>query len=156
MNTPPPTPAEAKSESLAMFADQGPGHINCAQTVLRFALLITGNDADHIAIAKQFGGGLAGTGETCGAVTGAALALGLLDHLRGDSADPAASRAALQSLLSGFTEEFGGLRCRKLTGFDFTTPEGHDAFVASGGMRLCTSFVDWMCDQLTPLVAPGS
>ncbi len=152
MNTSPIRPAEAKADVLAMFSDQGPGHINCAQAVLRFVLLIKGEDIGLTALARQFGGGVAGTGETCGAVTGAALALGLQDHLDTESAGPATSRRALQDFVLSFGAEFGALRCRDLTGFDLTTPGGHEAFVASGGNDKCRQYVGWMCDQLLPLV----
>ncbi len=154
MSTQPLDGAEAKADVLARFADQGPGHINCAQAVLRFALLVTGADPASVALARQFGGGIAGTGETCGAVTGVALALSLRDHLAGDSARPATSRSSLQELMRDFAAQFGALRCRDLTGHDLTTPEGHDAFVASGGNERCAGFVGWMCDRLLPLVDP--
>ena len=84
-------PSEARADSLARFSDQGPDHINCAQAVLNFTLKVTGSDPAWLALARQFGGGIAGTGETCGAITGAALALSLRDHLAGEAADPAAS-----------------------------------------------------------------
>lgn len=154
LNLDPLPHAEAKADALAMFSDQGPGHINCAQTVLRFVLLVTGSDPGLTALAQQFGGGVAGTGETCGAVTGAALALGLLDHLAPEAPGPAASRQALQESIQGFTAEFGALRCRDLTGCDLTTPQGHDAFVSSGAHERCRLFVGWMCDRLLPLVNP--
>ena len=147
--------AEAKADVLARFSDQGPDHINCAQAVLRFTLLVTGSDPTWVAMARQFGGGVAGTGQTCGVITGAALALGLHDHLAGDAADPTVSREALQKLIDAFAAEFGSVRCRELTGSDLTTQEGHDAFVAGGGMEKCRGFVGWMCDRLLPLVTPG-
>jgi C_GCAxxG_C_C family probable redox protein len=154
LNTMPVSPAEAKTDALAMFTDQGPGHINCAQAVLRFVLLVTGSDPELGALARQFGGGVAGTGETCGAVTGAALALGLRDYQAAEAAGPAASRKALPQFIDRFAAEFGSLRCRELTGFDLRTPEGHNAFVKAGGSENCRNFVGWMCDQLLPLVSP--
>jgi C_GCAxxG_C_C family probable redox protein len=148
------SPSEAKVDVLALFSDQGPGHINCAQAVLRFALLVTGSDTELVALARQFGGGVAGTGETCGAVTGAALALSLRDYQAPDAVGPAASRKALQDFTGRFAAEFGALRCRDLTGFDLRTPEGHEAFVRAGGSDQCRDFVGWMCDQMLPLVSP--
>jgi C_GCAxxG_C_C family probable redox protein len=148
------SPSEAKVDVLALFSDQGPGHVNCAQAVLRFVLLVTGSDTELVALARQFGGGVAGTGETCGAVTGAALALSLRDYQAPDAVGPAASRKALQDFTSRFAAEFGALRCRDLTGFDLRTPEGHEAFVRAGGSDQCRDFVGWMCDQMLPLVSP--
>jgi C_GCAxxG_C_C family probable redox protein len=148
-----PMPAEeAKADVLAMFSDQGPAHINCAQAVLRFVLLVTGSDPELTALARQFGGGIAGTGETCGALTGAALALSLRDYQAAEAAGPAASRRALQESAQRFAAEFGALQCRDLTGFDLGTPEGHEAFVKSGGSDKCRVYVGWMCDQMLPLV----
>jgi C_GCAxxG_C_C family probable redox protein len=154
LNTAPMSPTEAKTDALAMFTDQGPGHINCAEAVLRFVLLVTGSDPGLMALARQFGGGVAGTGETCGAVTGAALALSLRDYQAAEAAGPAASRKALQHCVDRFIAEFGTARCRDLTGFDLRTPEGHDGFVKAGGNENCRGYVGWMCDQLLPLVSP--
>lgn len=156
LSTEGPGPAEAKADSLARLRDQSADHINCAQTVLRFTLLVTGADPASIGLARQLGGGIAGTGETCGAITGAALALGLRDHMAGEAGDPDASREALQGLIRSFADEFGAVRCRDLAGHDLTTPEGHDAFVESGGPERCAGFVGWMCDRILPLVDPRS
>ncbi len=155
--------ARAKEESLARFADEGPGHINCAQAVLSFALRVERMDPGLITVARYFGGGVAGLGEVCGALSGAALALGLRDHEaeRSPAAggaeterrpDPKAGRLALQDLMRAFSTEFGALRCRDLTGCDLTTPEGHDAFVKSGVNQRCRLFVSWACDRLLPLL----
>jgi C_GCAxxG_C_C family probable redox protein len=156
LNTIPMPAQEAKVDVLAMFSDQGPAHINCAQAVLRFVLLVTGSDPELMALARQFGGGIAGTGETCGALTGAALALSLRDYQAAEAAGPAASRKALQECAQRFSAEFGALRCRDLTGFDLATPEGHEAFVKAGGNETCRRFVGWMCDQILPLVEPAT
>ena len=162
-----PVPAEeaarAKEESLARFADEGPGHINCAQAVLSFALRVEGMDPELITVARYFGGGVAGMGEVCGALSGAALALGLRDHEAQRSPagggagterhpDPKATRVALQDLMRAFNKEFEALRCRDLTGCDLTTPEGHDAFVKGGANQRCPLFVSWVCDRLLPLL----
>ena len=155
--------AQAKEDSLARFADEGPSHINCAQAVLSFALRVQGLDPALITVARYFGGGVAGLGEVCGAVSGAALALGLRDYeaerspavggveaRRGQ--DPKATRPALQELMRAFNTEFEALRCRDLTGCDLTTPEGHDAFIKSGANQRCPLFVSWACDRLLPLL----
>jgi C_GCAxxG_C_C family probable redox protein len=165
MSTTPLPPEQAKAEALARFADQGPDHINCAQAVLRFALVVMACDPALITTARYFGGGMAGMGEVCGAISGAALALGLRDcdcsasalGKRGASTDDAAAtRTSLQASMREFAAQFGALRCRDLTGCDLTTPEGHDAFVKSGANERCQLFVGWMCDQLLPLLNQGA
>jgi len=148
------TAEQAKADALSRFNDQGPDHINCAQAVLRFALLLQGHDPGLIAAARYLGGGVTGLGETCGVVTGAALTLGLRDlHLT--ETDPELrprTTGALQEIIRSFTLEFGARRCADLTGCDLSTPEGHEAFVASGARDRCPGYVGWMCDRLTPLL----
>ena len=157
----PMSPAQAKADALARFADQGPGHINCAQTIVRYALLVRGHDPELMKSAQFFGGGIAGMGEICGAVSGAALALGLCEYAR--TAQPGEDRPIeasdkpplperLQALMRGFAEEFGALRCRDLTGHDISTPEGRKVFHESEVAHRCTDFVGWACDRLTPLL----
>ena len=74
---------QAKANALARFAETGPGHINCAQAVVAFSLEVMGEDPDLVVTGRYFGGGIAGMGEVCGAITGAALALGLRDYGEG-------------------------------------------------------------------------
>ena len=77
-------------------------------------------------IATAFSAGVARHGEICGALIGAAMALGL----RFGREDPkdAATRDALLArmdrLLRAFEAEYGTVRCIELTGCDMTTPEG--------------------------------
>jgi C_GCAxxG_C_C family probable redox protein len=148
------TPEEARTEALVRFNDPGPGHINCAQAVVCFALLVQGRDPGLLTAARYFGGGVAGTGETCGAITGAALALGLRDMHLAEEAPELRPRTTerLQELIRGFTVEFGARRCNDLTGFDLSTPEGHDAFMESEARKRCQEYVGWMCDGLAPML----
>lgn len=147
----PMTPSQAKAQVLADFAGEGTTSINCAQAVLRYWMLVHGHDTDLSGIAAQFGGGIARMGEVCGAVAGAALALGLRDHLaecEGLSVDRTDTRAELQALMRAFAAELGSLRCGELTGVDLSTPDGHDLFDKSGGNERCQVFVAWVCDHL--------
>jgi C_GCAxxG_C_C family probable redox protein len=145
---------EAKAEALARFADKGPDHINCAQAVVCFALLVLGRDPDYLTTARYLGGGIAGMGEACGVLTGAALAMGLRDlHLDEEPEDLASlTRADLQQVLKDFTQEFGARRCADLTGCDLSTPEGHEKFIATGASERCPLFVGWMCDRVAPML----
>jgi C_GCAxxG_C_C family probable redox protein len=145
---------QAKSEALTRFSDPGPGHINCAQTVVRFALSALGHDPDLMTTARYLGGGVAGMGETCGAITGAALAMGLRDSLLGTEDPELRARTAerLKELVREFTLKFGARRCADLTGYDVSTPEGHKAFVESDAHKRCADYVGWMCDRIAPLL----
>jgi C_GCAxxG_C_C family probable redox protein len=144
----------AMTDTLDRYTDPGPGHINCAQAVVRFALLVLGHDPDLATTARYLGGGIAAMGETCGAITGAALALGLRDmHLQGNDPDLRPRTAErLRELMRGFDLKFGARRCADLTGFDLSAPEGHKAFVESEAHKRCADYVGWVCDQLAPLL----
>jgi C_GCAxxG_C_C family probable redox protein len=148
-------PEQAKADALARFADPGPDRLNCAQAVLRFALLMTGLDPDLVVAGRYLGGGIARMGETCGAVTGAALALGLRDFGRtGQAADtPARTTEQLQEILRDFAAEFGSRRCTELTGHDLSTPEGYAVFRKSDAHMHCPDYVGWVCDRLVPLLS---
>jgi C_GCAxxG_C_C family probable redox protein len=147
---------QAKNKALARFADPGPDHINCSQTVLCFALELMGHDCDLLTLASYFGGGIAGMGEACGAVTGAMMAAGARDYYAG-SQDPDRARVnkeALQEAMRAFTGEYGSCRCRDLTGYDLSTDEGFKAFKESEAKDRCPLFVGFMIDRVAPLLMP--
>ncbi len=102
-------------------------HYNCAQSV--FGALGPGEGLDCetcLVVASAFGGGIARTGETCGAVAGALMALGV----RAGGAtltDPEAKAKVYveaREFMKRFRERHGGLTCRELLGCDIGTPEG--------------------------------
>ena len=158
MKKTPTPPEQAKADVLARLADTGPGHIHCSQAMVRFTLLVLGYDPDLSTVGRYLGGGVVGMGEACGALTGAALSLGLRDlHLPGGAPDlEQATSERLQELAREFTREFSARRCTDLTGLDLSTPEGLDAFLKSEAPNRCAAYISWMCDRLLPLLDPGA
>lgn len=145
----------ARDRALAAFRASGAEHRNCAQAVMLFALHACGGDPESIAVARYLGGGMGRSGRTCGAVTGAALALGVRDD-----ADPEtwAGRGAegctqLQALIADFEAQFGHTDCSRLTGCDLSTADGYRAFAAQG-MReqRCVGMIDWVCRRLSAVL----
>lgn len=114
---------EPKDVALEYFA----AGYNCAEAVLLAVAGALDVKPDHLPrIATGFGGGVAGCGEICGALSGAVMALGL-KHGRTAPADQDAKRALYaraQELMQDFQEEFGNIRCLSLTGCNLSTPEG--------------------------------
>jgi C_GCAxxG_C_C family probable redox protein len=146
--------AQAKNAALEAFRDSGPGRLNCAQAVLRFSLLMMEAEPELVTAARYFGGGIARTGQICGAVSGAALSLGFRDHLisgHGPDVVPATIER-LQVLMRGFENEFGALPCATLLGCEISTPESYKRAKESGATERCSLFVSWVCDQLAPLL----
>jgi C_GCAxxG_C_C family probable redox protein len=104
------------------------GGFDCAQTVFRCRAEQLGLDGETACrIASGFGGGMM-RGETCGAVIGAYLALGLQYGTGLPGAEGAAARARLKEKDAAFCAKFRarypGFTCRELLGADISTEEG--------------------------------
>ena len=100
---------------------------NCAQALLSTYCTQFGLGSEFaLKLAEGFGGGMGRMGETCGAVTGAFMVIGL-KHGR-----TAARDKELQEKTYGMVKEFvdrfkarnGSIVCRELLGYDISTPEG--------------------------------
>ena len=97
------------------------------------------NEDRMVAAMRPFTGGVAGKGETCGAVSGSMLALGILF----ESMDQGKKKQAGSSMKLGglfydrFEKEFGSTRCREVVKhqygryFDFNSPDGLKEFMAA-------------------------
>ena len=98
--------------------------MNCAQSV--FAALTHGDIDQETAYstAACFGGGMR-TGEVCGAVTGALMALGYYHGAKevGDTASKEKANALATMFLQDFKKSQGAIRCRDLLGYDLTISE---------------------------------
>ena len=100
---------------------------SCSQAILssygeQFGL----NREIALKVSGTFGGGMARMGETCGAVTGAFMAIGL-KYGNARVEDKQAKERAY-SLVREFVDRFksrnGSIVCRELLGYDISTPEG--------------------------------
>jgi C_GCAxxG_C_C family probable redox protein len=143
---------DRRSIALDYFA----GGCNCAQSVLAAFSNGMGTDsAAALKISTAFGGGIVGMGQTCGAVTGALMAIGLrFGMTRGD--DKAAkekTRDIGKELIHHFESAFGSTTCKELLGCDLSTPEGIEEARSSGIFTTkCTSFVGKTVQLLEELI----
>ncbi len=106
------------------------GH-NCAQSVvLSFANDLKFSKELALKMAAGFGAGMGREQETCGAVTGAIMVLGLLKGETVNNNDELKSQAygSVRELIRDFVAEFQTTRCRDLIGCDLSTPEGSKQF----------------------------
>jgi len=99
---------------------------SCSQAVLAAYCERFGLDLDTaMKISTGFGGGMH-LKQTCGAVTGAIMAIGL--KYGRTKADDQASKAKTYEIVAEFANEFkrrhGSIACLELIGCDITTPEG--------------------------------
>jgi len=104
---------------------------NCAQSVvLSFADDLKFSKELAQKMAAGFGGGMGKTQETCGAVTGAIMVLGLLkgEEVNNNDELKASSYGAVKDLTRDFVTEFKSTKCKDLIGCDLNTPEGAAKF----------------------------
>jgi len=100
---------------------------NCAQSVLSAYAEQLGLDTDTaLKLAASYGAGIARMAETCGAVTGALMVVGL-KHGFTTAADAEGRESVYRKareFTARFTERNGSLVCRELLGCDISTLEG--------------------------------
>ncbi|MCL2383825.1 MAG: C-GCAxxG-C-C family protein [Oscillospiraceae bacterium] len=132
--------SERKEKAIKLFEQK----YNCAQAVV----LAYGDsfDLDEDALKKVtsgFGGGIAATGEVCGAISGAVVALGLkygfTDSL--DTETRAKQKEVIRNFMNAFKANHKGVDCREL----LTEDEGTVHKIHS---PKCFSVVEEICDLL--------
>jgi len=129
---------------------------SCSQSILKvYGAGRSVAEQDLLKLATGFGGGMARMGGTCGAVTGAFMALGLAYGQV--SAEDAESKektyAFIQEFADRFKEKHGSLTCRDLLGYDLGTPEGRLAAKASGRVdAFCPTLVRAAAEILEELI----
>lgn len=124
--------------------------VNCSQTVFSlFANDLGINEKVAMKIASGFGGGMA-CAETCGAVTGSYMVIGMkFGHATSDPDAKAATKLKIQEFNENFKAEHGSLICKQLTGHDISTVEGAAAAHEEGvfGSK-CPLFIKTACNIL--------
>jgi C_GCAxxG_C_C family probable redox protein len=106
-------------------------------------------------IASGFGGGMGRLGETCGAVTGAIMVIGLASGWvsAGDGDAKEQTFTLIRKLVDEFTARNGTVRCKDLIDCDISTTEGlelarrQDVF-----MTRCPKFVQDAAEILEELL----
>jgi C_GCAxxG_C_C family probable redox protein len=114
-------------ESVASAKKDFDEGLNCAQSVLlAFAPRFGMSRETAAKLACGFGAGIARYQKTCGAVTGAVMALGL-KYGNASGSDQAAKErvyALTRRFIERFNELHGTTECRDLLGCDLNTEEG--------------------------------
>jgi C_GCAxxG_C_C family probable redox protein len=138
-------------QSLRLFA-QG---FNCSQSVfVPFAMQQGVGREAALKLSTGFGGGMVYRGETCGAVTGAMMAIGLLTG-RSEAEDTQArdvTYGLIKQLNNGFSEKHGSLQCAKLLELESIDREAWDKARGKGVFQsMCPKFVSdasFMLDKI--------
>jgi C_GCAxxG_C_C family probable redox protein len=147
------TEQEAIELARATFVTEENTH-GCAETVLVVLQHAYGlPDATDSSPAMALNGGVAWSGGPCGAITGAAMAVGRLSARRIDDHKEAkrAARAVIAQLMVEFRERYGHTNCADLIGLDISTPEGHAAFIEGQVWHtVCMDQIEFAQSRLIP------
>ena len=121
---------------------------HCAQcTLVPWADALGYDEEELLRMAAAFAGGMF-RGDTCGAVTGALMAIGLAC---GD--DQKLTEEKATAFQAAFTERFGSTICRENLGFDLSVPGELDKARESGNMGTrCPGFVRGASEILQELL----
>lgn len=154
MRKEPPSSAEAMEIARSTFL-RDDNYYGCAESTLVALQTIFGleNPGDSSA-AMALNGGIAYSGGMCGAISGAAMALGRLAELRlVDHQDAKrTARRLTQQLIADFEAEFSSSNCRDLIDFEISIPAEHDAFIASNVWRTtCMRQIEFSVERLASL-----
>ncbi len=136
--------------SKSLLVDDRFSKFNCAQTVFSlFAPELGIDEKTALKIASGFGGGMA-CAETCGAVTGAYMVIGMKQgHATSNPDDKAKTKMLIRQFNERFKQAHGSLICKQLTGFDISTPEGSIAASEAGVFQnRCPVFIKSACKIL--------
>jgi C_GCAxxG_C_C family probable redox protein len=115
------------------------------------------SDAEDSSAAMVLNGGVAYSGGVCGAISGAAMAVGRLAEQRiGDhKVAKRTARRIIQKVMAEFDSNFGSHNCSGLIEYDISTQEGHDEFIESGVWRTsCMSQLEFSVGRLAKLADP--
>ena len=118
-----------------------------------------GLDADTARkIACGFGAGVSKTGNICGAVSGAIMAIGL-KYGKAEEEDEAATektRMLVRQFVKVFTEKHGSVNCTELLGYNLSIPEEFEKARKAGLFKeKCTALVRDSAEILEEILQGG-
>ena len=128
--------------------------MNCSQAILAAFGEPHGMDiAAARRIGRPLGGGIARMGQTCGAVTGAIMVLGLAADKRPSEGEArAAAVASAREFTALFEKRHKTILCRELLGVDLSTEQGYKKFREENLMStVCPEFVRSAAEILNEL-----
>ncbi|PWR71116.1 C-GCAxxG-C-C family protein [Methanospirillum stamsii] len=145
-----------KSDPVTSAADLFAQGYNCSQSVFTAFAEENGLDpAIALKIATSFGGGIGRTGNVCGAVSGAILAIGLIhgmDSLQ-ESGKKEQCYALDQEFIQKFTAKFGSIECTKLLGYNLGIPAEREEAGKKGVIKhICPGLVKGAAEILEELL----
>jgi C_GCAxxG_C_C family probable redox protein len=144
---------EPKTQAEKYFKER----FSCSQSILMAYGPLFNLERDTAArLAAPFGGGVAHRGETCGAVNGACMVLGLkFGHTSADDIESKErSHQAVRDFISQFQDRYGSIECSQLLELDISTPDNLQlARETQLFTTLCPGFVTHTAELLDQLIS---
>lgn len=134
----------------SVFVDEQFSNYSCSQTVLGlFASDLGLDEKTALKISSGFGGGMA-CAETCGAVTGSYMVIGMKHgHSTSDPLEKVNTKLLIQKFNKRFEKEHRSLICKELIGFDISTSEGLEEACEKDVFKTrCPEFIKTACNIL--------
>jgi len=130
---------------------------NCAESVLLALSQRIYNQSrivQHIIprIATGFGGGIARNGDTCGALAGGIMAIGLAFGRDNSKQSRDTCYLATNQLYRDFVKEFRSCKCRELTGVNLNTARGMRTYSEKIHYERCNPIVAWVTKRTSQIV----
>ena len=128
------------SKQAVLYFESG---LSCSQAiVVTYAPLFGISQEDAIRMSRAFGGGMGHLSETCGAVTGAFMVIGIQSPGVGMQI-----KEETYCLVQKFAEKFkianNSLNCTQLLGCDLGTSDGRDYYKEQGRKKShCTKYIE--------------
>jgi len=139
-------PAEARARQLDAIGKAAFNNVRayancCRSTLWALTTQLDLDGADSLKASSSLAGGIAGTGETCGAVLGALMAIGLACGPDHPTHSDAPSRTAAARFVERFTERFESTRCYGVqdaaVGWHVDDSSRLPEWIAAGGPIAC-------------------
>ena len=129
---------------------------NCTQSVLfSYAGDFCLDKEKALQVAVGFGTGMARLQETCGAISGAAMVLGLKSGFKEEHRRDKSNEvyAQIRSLVDEFKAQKSTIKCRELLNCDLTTEEGQKYFAEHNLKNNCREYIRICCELLDKYLA---
>jgi protein-S-isoprenylcysteine O-methyltransferase Ste14 len=171
-------PREAREAYCRLYAEFARCGFHCARTVLRELDGLPSAQPRLLDAGSAFLGGTLFAGMTCSALTAGVMALGLrigeIEHswwhvlrmvfllLTGGPAFDDGVNTFNRSMNRGgelvawFAAQFGSTQCRAITGADFSSTAGVDAYLRGNGIDRCRMIAQKVVDRVQLMVEGGS
>ena len=132
-------------ESVELAKKYFSGNYNCSQSTMKAILVGMEMDFEQVMpLAAGIGAGVAHEGNVCGAVSGAILALGVIENKSHADAKQhkEAAYASGEEFVRRFKQKYGTIICNELTGVEMTDTNARNNAIEDGTfVKKCPSFV---------------